>query len=78
MLGKFYVTGGIDANNNPLATMEIYDPSSRLWTLGPNMSNPLSGMITYKEKKCLLVPQDFFLLSLRIGQIPSMSMKQFV
>jgi len=43
MLGKFYVTGGIDANNNPLATMEIYDPSSRLWTLGPNMSNPLSG-----------------------------------
>ena len=40
--GKIYVVGGYDRYNNPLSTVEAYDPVSRLWTTIPSMPEALA------------------------------------
>ncbi len=40
--GKIWVVGGCDAWN-PLASVEIYDPTSNMWKMGPPMSSPRRG-----------------------------------
>ena len=37
--GKIWVAGGCDAWN-PLSSVEIYDPETNSWRLGPPMGTP--------------------------------------
>jgi N-acetylneuraminic acid mutarotase len=42
--GKIYVIGGIDDNNLPLSTVEMYDPLTDVWTSKMSMPTPRSGL----------------------------------
>gem|GEM_PF-394443 len=42
--GKIYVIGGVDNNNLPLGTVEMYDPVTDVWTSKMSMPTPRSGL----------------------------------
>ncbi len=42
--GKIYVIGGVNDNNLPLGTVEMYDPLTDVWTSKMSMPTPRSGL----------------------------------
>ena len=41
--GRFVVSGGFTAFDQPGANIDIYDPASATWTSGGTLSSPRSG-----------------------------------
>lgn len=43
ILGKLYAVGGSDGTHS-LSSTEIYDPESKTWTPGPNITTPRANV----------------------------------
>jgi len=55
LLGKFYVTGGVNIDGSIADTTEVYDPSTGQWSPGPRMPLPLTDHCVVKHADTLVI-----------------------
>lgn len=64
--GKIYACGGMSSNRLKLSSVEVYDPITKLWTLGASMQEPRSffGMVSYVDKLWAIGGHNFETVSI--------------